>query len=111
MTLMQVAFDKVELPKEAMLNRYADVINDQYVQENSKIPPFAMIGQRLYTGRVAVAQAALEYRRHLFEVTKVRCAFFDRYLRSRMSLVPTHARLKLLHACDQCHSSWVNSRL
>jgi hypothetical protein len=29
-----------------------------------------MIGQRLYTGRVAVAQAALAYRSQLFEVTK-----------------------------------------
>ena len=29
-----------------------------------------MIGQRLYTGRVAVAQAALSYRRKLYEDTK-----------------------------------------
>ncbi|EOD37334.1 hypothetical protein EMIHUDRAFT_446972 [Emiliania huxleyi CCMP1516] len=29
-----------------------------------------MIGQRLYTGRIAVAQAALSYRRKLFEDTK-----------------------------------------
>ena len=29
-----------------------------------------MIGQRLYTGRVAVAQAALAYRSQLFDVTK-----------------------------------------
>jgi len=29
-----------------------------------------MIGQRLFTGRVAVAQAALEFRRGLFEMTK-----------------------------------------
>jgi hypothetical protein len=29
-----------------------------------------MIGQRLYTGRVAVAQAALEYSKTLFDVTK-----------------------------------------
>jgi hypothetical protein len=30
-----------------------------------------------------------------------RCAFFGRNLHSRMPLVPTPARLKLLHACDQ----------
>jgi hypothetical protein len=32
---------------------------------------------------------------------------FDRILYSRMPLVPTPARLKLLHACEQCHSSRV----
>jgi hypothetical protein len=31
--------------------------------------------------------------------------FFDRYVHSRMPLVPTPARLKLLHVCNQCHSS------
>jgi hypothetical protein len=35
----------------------------------------------------------------------VRCALPGRILHSRMPLDPTHARLKLLHACDQCHSS------
>ena len=50
-------------------HRYADIIDNEYVQ-TSKIPPFAMIGQRLYTGRVAVAQAALAYQRRLFQVTK-----------------------------------------
>jgi hypothetical protein len=35
----------------------------------------------------------------------VRCSFFDRILHSRIQLVPIHVRLKLLHACDQCHSS------
>jgi hypothetical protein len=35
----------------------------------------------------------------------VRCAFFDRNLHPRMLLDPTHVRLKLLHACDQWHSS------
>jgi hypothetical protein len=37
----------------------------------------------------------------------VRCAFFRQPLRSRMPLVPTPARLKLLQACDQWHSSRV----
>jgi hypothetical protein len=35
----------------------------------------------------------------------VRCAFTDRKLHSRMPLDPTHVRLKVLHACDQWHSS------
>jgi sialate O-acetylesterase len=33
--------------------------------------------------------------------------FFDRNLHTRVPLVPTPARLKLLHACDQWLSSWV----
>jgi hypothetical protein len=33
------------------------------------------------------------------------CAFFDRNVHSRMTLVPTPARLKLLCVCDQWHSS------
>jgi hypothetical protein len=39
---------------------------------------------------------------------KVRCAFSDRNLHSRMPLVPTPLlRLKRCHACDQWHSSRV----
>jgi hypothetical protein len=37
-------------------------------------------------------------------VVLVRCAFSDRNLHSMMPLVPTPARLKLLHACVQWHS-------
>jgi hypothetical protein len=35
----------------------------------------------------------------------VRCSFFVRILHTRMPLDPTHVRLKLIHACDQWHSS------
>jgi hypothetical protein len=66
-----IAFDNVTLPRSALLSRYADVSPDgTYVQTSDQIKPFEMIGQRLYTGRVAVAQAALSYRRKLFEDTK-----------------------------------------
>lgn len=40
------------------------------MQKVKGMPVFHMIGQRLFTGRVAVAQAALEFRRGLFEMTK-----------------------------------------
>lgn len=53
-----------------MLNKYAEIQDNQYVQKQKGVPAFAMVGQRLYTGRVAVAQAALSYQRRLFEVTK-----------------------------------------
>jgi len=66
-----IAFDKVRLPRSALLDGQASVdASGNYSLHNSKIKPFEMIGQRLYTGRVAVAQAALAYRRKLFEVTK-----------------------------------------
>jgi hypothetical protein len=41
----------------------------------------------------------------------VRCAFSDTGLHSRMPLDPTHVRLKLMHACDQWHSSRVSTAL
>jgi hypothetical protein len=47
----------------------------------------------------------------LCEMGEVRCAFFDRNFHSRMPLVPTPARLMLLHACDQWHSSRVFAHL
>jgi hypothetical protein len=39
------------------------------------------------------------------------CAFSDIILHSRMPLDPTHVRLKLLHACNQWHSSWESTAL
>jgi hypothetical protein len=39
------------------------------------------------------------------------CAFFDRNLHSTTPLVPTPARLKLVQACEQCHSSRVSTFL
>lgn len=66
-----IALDNVHVPRTALLNRYAAVGADgAYKQASADIKPFEMIGQRLYTGRVAVAQAALSYRRRLFEKTK-----------------------------------------
>jgi hypothetical protein len=44
---------------------------------------------------------------HLPRRLRVRCAFSDRHLQSRMPLVPTPARLKLVHACGQWYSSRV----
>jgi hypothetical protein len=37
--------------------------------------------------------------------TVVRCTFSNRNLHSRMPVVPSSVRLKLLHACDQWHAS------
>jgi acyl-CoA oxidase len=66
-----ISFNNVELPKSALLNRFGDIDDHgQYVQKVKGMPVFHMIGQRLFTGRVAVAQAAYEFRRKLFETTR-----------------------------------------
>jgi len=66
-----IHFDNVEVDRDAMLSKYAN-INErgEYELIHKDVRPFDMIGQRLYTGRICVAQAALEYRRRLFEQTK-----------------------------------------
>lgn len=66
-----IAFDNVRLPRSSLLNAHATVDEaGRYELTTQGLAPFEMIGQRLYTGRVAVAAAALSYRRKLFEVTK-----------------------------------------
>ena len=83
-----IAFDGVRVPRSALLDAHCDVSADgTYARTTEGIArsgaasasatpsigpqaPFEMIGQRLYTGRVAVAQAALAFRRQVFEVTE-----------------------------------------
>ena len=65
----RITFTNLIVSKNSLLNKYADIINNKYVLKNENITPFMMIGQRLFSGRVAVAQAALEFRRTLFNNT------------------------------------------
>lgn len=65
-----IKFDKMIIPKSALLNRFADIQNDQYVQTTKEKMRIEVIGQRLLTGRVAVAQAALQFTRNLYALTK-----------------------------------------
>ena len=70
-----IAFDNVSIPKSALLSKFADIDEgNKYIQHVEGLPVFHMIGQRLFTGRVAVAQAAMAFRQGLFEKTK---AFTD----------------------------------
>jgi aspartate/methionine/tyrosine aminotransferase len=48
-----------------------------------------------------VLQHLVDTKGSFFEMGRVRCAFLGRNLHSRRPLVPTPARLRLLHACDQ----------
>jgi len=66
-----IAFDNVRVPRETLLNAHATVSEEgAYELTTQGLAPFEMIGQRLFTGRVVVAQAALSYAKKLFEVTK-----------------------------------------
>ena len=55
----RVWFDKVSLPKSALLNRFADIKDNEYVQVGDERMRIEVIGQRLMTGRQAIAEAAL----------------------------------------------------
>lgn len=70
-----IAFDNVNVPKSSLLNRFADIDESgNYQQKIEGLPVFHMIGQRLFTGRVAVAQAAMAFRHGLYDRTR---AFSD----------------------------------
>ena len=55
----RVWFDHVRLPKSALLNRFADVIDDKYVQVGAERMRIEVIGQRLLTGRLAISQVCV----------------------------------------------------
>ena len=55
----RVWFDQVRLPKGALLNRFADIADDKYVQTTAERMRIEVIGQRLLTGRLAIAEAAI----------------------------------------------------
>ena len=67
-----IAFHDVWLPRSSLLDRHCDVTWDgRYCLESPDAPTnMELIGQRLFTGRVAVAQGAHEFRRALFRRTR-----------------------------------------
>ena len=65
-----IGFDGVRVPRSALLDAHCSVSAEGTYARTTKLAPFEMIGQRLYTDRVAVAQAALAFRRQVYEVTK-----------------------------------------
>jgi acyl-CoA oxidase len=65
-----IRFNNVLLPKEALLNRYCKIENDKYVQTTNERMRIEVIGQRLLTGRVAVAQTSLTFARKLYAHTQ-----------------------------------------
>eukprot|EP00913_Durusdinium_trenchii_P002365 g2183.t1 len=68
-----IAFHGARVPRHTLLSRYGDVQpgnGGTYVSKVKGLTNMAMIGQRLFSGRVAVAWAALTFTRKLFEMTR-----------------------------------------
>merc|ERR1719253_1817334 len=65
-----IRFEHVQLPKNALLNKYSDIVDNQYVQKVKGVKAFDMIGQRLFTGRAVIAQSTLVFTRALFKQTQ-----------------------------------------
>ena len=55
----RVWFSNVKLPHGSLLNKFADIQDDKYVQVGDEPMRIEVIGQRLMTGRQAIAEAAL----------------------------------------------------
>lgn len=67
----RIRFSDVFVPREALLSRFADVTPEgKYVQLGDEPMRIEVIGQRLLTGRLAIAEAALVAVRQLFIKTK-----------------------------------------
>jgi alkylation response protein AidB-like acyl-CoA dehydrogenase len=67
-----IAFHKLRVPHSTLLSRYAEVKpgnGGTYISKAKGFTNMMMIGQRLFTGRIAVAQAAMAFTRRLFEST------------------------------------------
>eukprot|EP00435_Cladocopium_sp_Y103_P018192 s1290_g4.t1 len=68
-----IAFHGARVPRHALLSRYGEVQpgnGGSYVSKVKGLTNMAMIGQRLFSGRVAVAWAAITFTRKLFEMTR-----------------------------------------
>jgi alkylation response protein AidB-like acyl-CoA dehydrogenase len=66
-----IKFDGVRVPYSALLDRYGGIDErGNFFSKEKGLSTMAQIGQRLFTGRVAVAQAALEFGRTLFAKTR-----------------------------------------
>ena len=62
----RIRFDSVWAPKSALLDRFAGVVDGVYKQHTKEGMKIEVIGQRLMTGRLAIAEAAVVAVRQLF---------------------------------------------
>lgn len=66
-----ISFDSVRIARSCMLDRFATIEDeDTYVSRGGETMRLEVIGQRLLTGRMCIAQAALVFARTLFKTTR-----------------------------------------
>lgn len=58
------------MPKDALLNKFCDIRDGAYVQTTDERMRIEVIGQRLMTGRMAIAEAALVFAKTLHAKTR-----------------------------------------
>ena len=63
------AFQNVRLPRSSLLNKFCDIVDGRYVQTTDEKMRIEVIGQRLMTGRMAIAEAALVFAKSLHAKT------------------------------------------
>lgn len=66
----RVSFSGVWADKSALLSRFAEIRDDEYVQTTAERMRIEILGQRLLTGRLAIAQASVQFAQSLFANTK-----------------------------------------
>jgi len=66
----RITFSEVFAPRTSMLNRFADMVDGQYTQVGPEPMRIEVIGQRLITGRLAIAESAIVAVRQLFMKTQ-----------------------------------------
>jgi len=94
-----VRFEKFVVPHDALLNKYANVDAATGVYSITPgIRTMDMIGQRLFTGRVAVAQAALTFLRRLYDDTKMYSDTKNCTMRGRAPSLSDVPQLRALYA-------------
>lgn len=66
-----ISFDSVHIDRACMLDRFATIEGaDMYVSRGGETMRLEVIGQRLLTGRMCIAEAALVFARTLFRTTR-----------------------------------------
>mmetsp|Transcript_17656 Transcript_17656/g.21404 ORF Transcript_17656/g.21404 Transcript_17656/m.21404 type:complete len:472 (+) Transcript_17656:152-1567(+) len=66
----RIKFTNVWLEKSTLLSRFADIQDNKYVQTTEERMRLEVIGQRLLTGRLAIAEAGLIFAQKLYAETK-----------------------------------------
>lgn len=67
----RIEFNDMVIPRSSMLSRFTEMVGNKYVSKSAKKTSFpALVGQRLLTGRLAIAQATVVFAKSLFQQTK-----------------------------------------